>query len=599
MVAGLNPLARMPSAISVGMRLPLLLRSSGLVGNILVLNAFMISGLFLAEQVIGQRAVQAQLVPADGGGGGEPAPEEGGEGEPAPEGGGGGEPAPEEGGVGEPESSPSPDPGPAPEPDPEPESCEPESESEGVSCEPEPESCEPESESEYESCEPEPGPDPVPGPKPGPTDQEVLSSYDEETLRRFGASGLLPRNPDAAGRGMALYSNLLTYTLFERLPLRQFDPVEVVEEVVEEVTPEPEMQEEVPVRALWSKNEVVSDQEAQRALDQAIAQAEADFMLASSALEEEQITLEWNGTTYLENPSLANQLAERDGWRAWVRGFGGNTHSDTDGIVYNDFSVTAFGVVAGADYSLSEEFQLGAFLNYGNVNIDQDGITGGGGWYPDGFGGGLTAEYWTPNFYVQSIVGLTWFDGTQYRNIIDDFGGDTARGSKSARTFTGGVRIGAPFRWGAVVLDPQAQIVGTQNQEDGFSETSGTSRDLRLKYRSRTTNFLETQLGLKLSIPIHSGDRALWVPSIRAAWLGDWNQGNESQTIAYTFSDQTVDIPSNLETEHGALVEIGLDYTVQNFDDASIKVYGRGGVEFWGSERDTTWRASGGIIFQF
>ena len=54
-----------------------------------------------------------------------------------------------------------------------------------------------------------------------------------------------------------------------------------------------------------------------------------------------------------------------------------------------------------------------------------------------------------------------------------------------------------------------------------------------------------------------------------------------------------------LDTEHGALVEIGLDYTVQNFDDVSIKLYGRGGMEFWGSERGTTWRASGGVTFQF
>ena len=151
----------------------------------------------------------------------------------------------------------------------------------------------------------------------------------------------------------------------------------------------------------------------------------------------------------------------------------------------------------------------------------------------------------------------------------------------------------------AFLFEPQAQLVSTQNQEDRFSETSGTRKDLRLKYSSRSTNFLETELGLKLSIPINSGDRALWVPSIRAAWLGDWDQGNESQTIGYTFSDQKIDIPSNLDTEHGALVEIGLDYTVQNFDDVSIKVYGRGGVEFWGSERDTTWRASGGITFQF
>ncbi len=374
--------------------------------------------------------------------------------------------------------------------------------------------------------------------------------------------------------------------------------------VEEPVIPEPELQEQeqVPVRALWSKSGLVSDQLAKRALDQAISQAEDDFMLASSVPSDEQITLDWNDTTYLENPSLANQLAQRDGWRAWVRGFGGNTRADWSGIVYNDFSATAAGVVGGADVSLSYDFQLGAYVNYGSINLDQHGITGGGGWNPDGVGGGFTAEYWTPNFYAQGVVGLTWFEGVQdrgIRKIIDGWGGDTARGSKSATTFTGGVRLGAPFRWGSVVLEPQAQLVGTQNQEDGFSETRGTRKELRLKYHGRTTTFLETELGLKLSVPINSGDRALWVPSIRAAWLGDWDQGNDPQTIGYTFTNQTVDLPSQLDNENGALVELGLDYTVQNFDNVSIKVYGRGGMEFWGSDRGTTWRASGGVTFQF
>ena len=81
--------------------------------------------------------------------------------------------------------------------------------------------------------------------------------------------------------------------------------------------------------------------------------------------------------------------------------------------------------------------------------------------------------------------------------------------------------------------------------------------------------------------------------------MGDWYQGNDPQTIGYTFANQTVDLPSKLDTENGALVEIGLDYTVQNFDEVSIKVYGRGGMEFWGSDRGTTWRASGGVTFQF
>ena len=412
--------------------------------------------------------------------------------------------------------------------------------------------------------------------------------------------GLWPRNPDGSGRGMAAFSNRLADTLFERLPLRQFDPFKVVEE--EEVIPDPEEQEEVPVRGLWNKRGDLTDQDAQRALDQAIAQEARDSTLTASTFSEEPITLEWKGSTYRENPSFTNRWAQRDKVRAWVRGFGGSTSADWSGILYNDFSATVAGVVGGADVSLSDDFQMGAYVNYGSINLDHHGIAGGGGWNPDGVGGGFTAEYWTTNFYAQGIVGLTWFEGVQDREvlkIIDDWGGDRARGSKSARTFTGGLKLGAPFRWDAVVLEPQAQLVATQNQEYGFSETRGTRKELRLKYYGRTTNFLETALGMKFSIPIKSGDRALWVPSLRAAWLADWDQGNEPQTIGYTFTNKTIDLPSKLDNENAALVELGLDYTVQNFDEVSIKVYGRGGMEFWGSDRGTAWRASGGVTFQF
>ena len=92
-----------------------------------------------------------------------------------------------------------------------------------------------------------------------------------------------------------------------RAPFRQFDPVEVVEEVVEEVIPEPEEQEEVPVRALWSKNRV-----AIRRLSVHWIKPLPRLRLISRWLvhfKEEQITLEWNDTTYLENSSwLINWL---------------------------------------------------------------------------------------------------------------------------------------------------------------------------------------------------------------------------------------------------------------------------------------------------
>ncbi|MFL2516902.1 MAG: hypothetical protein ACJ0GX_10100 [Parasynechococcus sp.] len=54
-----------------------------------------------------------------------------------------------------------------------------------------------------------------------------------------------------------------------------------------------------------------------------------------------------------------------------------------------------------------------------------------------------------------------------------------------------------------------------------------------------------------------------------------------------------------METQNGALIEAGLDYTIQNFNRTSVKVYARGGAEVWGGDRGTTWRGSGGVTFQF
>ena len=53
------------------------------------------------------------------------------------------------------------------------------------------------------------------------------------------------------------------------------------------------------------------------------------------------------------------------------------------------------------------------------------------------------------------------------------------------------------------------------------------------------------------------------------------------------------------ETQNGALIEVGLDYTIANLNKMSVKLYANGGAELWGGERGTTWRGSGGVTFQF
>ena len=504
-------------------------------------------------------------------------------------------------------------------PDPDPEFCEENPNADACKEEPEPEP-----EPELPGCENEDlcellPPSPDPGvPDPGNDEvEDIVDILDEEVhdpdsdldlpllmdwgrLARLIGSGLAPRNVDAAGRGLQTYNNLLADTIFERLPLRQFTAVKPEPPVVEPL-PEQAPIEQAPIRGLWSKSEALTDAQAQQGMAASLAQAENGPASTLQAENTSSDVVYVNGTTYVENPSLTAQYSLRDGWRAWFRGFGGDNRAYNSTTFYNDYSLNAGGATLGADVSLSDSFQIGFYANYGNVNVNQLGDTGGGSWNPDGWGGGVTAEYWTDNFYVQGLIGASSFSGTQERGVLaitEALGDDTASGSKNATSFLGAVRVGAPFQSGGLYLEPQLTATWTNNNENGFTE-SGIDEDLRLSYGSRTTNYLETALGLKLAFPINSGEFAEWVPNLKLAWLADWDTGNGDQSIGYSFTNRRVDFESQQSNQNGALIEAGLDYTVANLDTTSWKVFAKGGAEIWGGDRGTTWRASGGITFQF
>ena len=66
---------------------------------------------------------------------------------------------------------------------------------------------------------------------------------------------------------------------------------------------------------------------------------------------------------------------------------------------------------------------------------------------------------------------------------------------------------------------------------------------------------------------------------VRAAWFADWNRENEWRLIGYKFTKKTATFDSQLGNENGALIEAGLDYTIQNFNSTLVKVYARVGME--------------------
>jgi len=418
--------------------------------------------------------------------------------------------------------------------------------------------------------------------------------------------GLLPRNVDGAGQTLATYNNLLADAIFERSPMRQF--TEVGPEVAVEPAPDPKVvPAPEPVQGLWSKSCEVNEAEANAYLDEATATPQPLVVADAHTAAEHQgeHLIEINGKTYAENVSLTAEYAGRDGVRGWFRGFGGSSADSNgeSGTIFNPYTISAIGGVVGVDVSLSESFQLGAYANYGDISLSQrNGVEDlGGGWNADGWGGGVTADYWTQNFYIQGLLGATGFSGEQRRHIAGYgtlFDSQTAKGDKDATSMVGALRLGAPFQIGSTYIEPQLTATWSGNDEHRFSETAKNDR-LGLTYKNRKTNYLQTALGVKFAWPMRTGNTGLFTPSLKLAWLADWDKGNDGQTIGFNFSDKTYKVGSNQDHVNGALIEAGLDYNLLKLEGTTVKGYLRGGAEVWGGNRGTNWRASGGLTFQF
>jgi hypothetical protein len=414
-----------------------------------------------------------------------------------------------------------------------------------------------------------------------------LRGADRSKIGKLLSALLFPRNVVAAG-GLATqaYINDLADTILERLPTRQFQKL-VMEEEITEIETEETITE--PVRGLWKTS-------------------------SSGEIEVEIANIEMEGDLYTDNPNITSVYTEPSSSRAWVRGFGGSMSPyDTGGAygkrglvfypdVYNDFYSTHGGLVVGVDTSVTENIQLGIFGNYGNINLQQFATsdTGGGSWTPNGYGGGVMASYWDNNFYMQGAFGITAFSGDNKRQVkVAGVLDETYTATKDTTSYMGTVRVGAPFTWGSLILEPQATAIWNGNEDSSYTE-SGRYKAFALKLNSYSDNFIRTALGAKLSWPIKQGDRKLLVPNIKVAWLADWDTNNGAVKFKRAYSKANVigRIPSNQETQNGLLVEGGFDYAIAKGTTTAWKFYAKGGAKLW-VNKAADWRTSGGIIFQF
>ena len=245
----------------------------------------------------------------------------------------------------------------------------------------------------------------------------------------------------------------------------------------------------------------------------------------------------------------------------------------------------------GFDVPLSNTTRVGLFGTYAAMDADEGSR---GSWDTDGWGGGGYAEYWSDNFYLRGMISAGGYDGDHRRRV----NGNTASGNRSGNSWTGAVSLGAPFDSGDWILEPQALVSYTNTSLDRFSE-GGVKRSKRLRYHAMEIDNVDTELAMKFTYPIRDGQRSLFMPSLRLGWAADWGNSGGSQKVSYVDSGEPYRFGINGDADHGALIELGLDYTSFNFNDTSMGVYARTGVVLWGGDRGTSWQVQGGLNFRF
>ena len=387
-------------------------------------------------------------------------------------------------------------------------------------------------------------------------------------------------------------------------PCNQFPPAPPYRQFEEAVAPEPapipvsEPQPELevmpePIRPLWFKSDALDHATAEAYLERTLRHVELAQSSSSSLESAAAPIVRIDGMTYVEvlepNTVLISCTVNEPGINVWVRGFGGSNPNGASSGRYADIDYG--GAQLGFDIPLSNTTRVGLFGTYAAMDTD-DGSRGS--WNADGWGGGGYAEYWTNNFYLRGMISGGGYDGDQRRKVNDN---NTASGNRSGNSWTGVVSLGAPFDSGDWILEPQALVSYTNTSLDRFSE-GGVKRSKRLRYHAMEIDNVDTELAMKFTYPIRDGQRSLLMPSLRVGWAADWGNSGDHQKVSYVDSGDAYRIGINGDADHGALIELGLDYTSFNFNDTSMGVYARTGVVIWG-ERGTSWQVQGGLSFRF
>ncbi len=203
----------------------------------------------------------------------------------------------------------------------------------------------------------------------------------------------------------------------------------------------------------------------------------------------------------------------------------------------------AYGLVAGADYTLSPDTTLGFALGGGGSSFAV--AQGGGSGRGDMLQAGVFGEHSMGAAYVSGGLSYTFQDVTTNRTVTVA-GTDQLQAKFDASTFGGRVEGGYRYATPFVGITPYAALQVTNVMLPSYNESalSGSSM-FALNYDAHNTTVTRTELGARFD-RVFAMNAAMLTLRGRAAWAHD--EGNDALVSAVFAS-----IPGSNFTVNGAI----------------------------------------------
>ena len=211
----------------------------------------------------------------------------------------------------------------------------------------------------------------------------------------------------------------------------------------------------------------------------------------------------------------------------WMQGYGYFSKQNSQQAIAG-YDASIGGAVVAWDAPIGEYTHAGAGLGYAHSSIRSKESTTRS--EIDSYQVTVYAGHEPGPWFINGALSMAANDYSGTRDIIFPGVARQAKNKYNGQSYTAIATTGFHLRSGDFAATPLASIQYSRVDLDGYAETGAGDIDLRVA--SRSYEFVESTLGLKLSKNVHYHG-GVFIPEVHAKWLHEFKNPGLSQVAAF------------------------------------------------------------------